>query len=218
MPAMAQIAGTSAAQTGDCPGKKGTLQDMEIKHAFMDGTSHGDPSPLIVLQPPAAPGEHTRMHVGKVENWTAAVAIGAAGRCAYDRGQIQTGHLVNFHVPSHRVYYPGEPVATPCTWYGPKGGGATESTFNEYKSGWFTVRLYGTICDTNGDTCTSFQPGGPVEFLGSFECSQANSGGYWATFAPGPNCGPAKWPTRYLRDIGAPAYAEWCDFTVDAGK
>jgi len=54
--------------------------------------------------------------------------------------------------------------------------------------------------------------------LGDFECSEANSGGYLATFAPGKNCGPAKWPTRYLRDIGAPPYAEWCDFVVDAGK
>jgi len=42
---MAQIAGTSAAQTGECRGDKRTLQYMEIKHAFTGGgTDHGDPS------------------------------------------------------------------------------------------------------------------------------------------------------------------------------
>jgi len=224
LPALAQIAGTGAAQTGDCPGAKGTLRDIvsNTEHAFTDGgTSHNNPSPLIVLQPPASLGEHTRMHVGKVENWTAAVAIGEAGRCAYDQGQITTSNLVNFHVPSHRVYWPGEEVASACTWYGPEMPGGTPRKFNEYKTGWFTVRLYGTICDTSlQPSCTSFRPSGPVTPFddGVFECSEANSGGYLATFAPGPNCGPARWPTRYLREIGAPPYAEWCDFVVDAGK
>jgi len=158
------------------------------------------------------------MHVGKAGNWTAAVAIGEAGRCAYDQGQITINNLVNFHVPSHRVYYPGDRVARACTWYGPKGG-ATESTFNAYKTGWFTVRLYGTICDTSTTpSCTSFSPSGPVSHLGDFDCAQANRGGYRATFAPGPNCGPAKWPTQHLRDIGAAAYTEWCDFVVDASS
>jgi len=189
-------------------------------HAFTDGgTSYNNPSPLIVLQRPTSPGEHTRMHVGKVENWTAAVAIGNAGRCAYDQGQITTSNLVNFHVPSHQVYNPGEEVAQACTWYGPEVQvPGTPRTFNKYKKGWFTVRLYGTICDTSTEpSCTSFRPSGPVPHVGDFECSQANTTGYLATFAPGPNCGPAKWPTKYLRDIGAPP-AEWCDFVVNAGK
>jgi len=52
-PAMAQIAGTGAAQTGDCPGGKGTLQNIITEHAFTDvGTDHGNPSPLIVLKTP----------------------------------------------------------------------------------------------------------------------------------------------------------------------
>jgi len=212
-PVLAQIAGTGEAQTGDCLGQKGTLQDIVTEHAFTGGgTDHGTPSPLIVLKNPTSPGEHTRMHVGKVENWTAAVAIGEAGRCAYDQGQITTNNLVNFHVPSHRVYYPGQEVARACTWYGPEVPGGTPRKFNKYKKGWFTVRLYGAICDTGlMPSCTSFRPGGHVPHLGDFGCSQANATGYRATFAPGPNCGPARWPTKYLHEIGAPPYAEWCD-------
>jgi len=233
-PALAQIAGTGAAQTGDCPGDKGTLQDLVSEHAFTKGgTDHGNPSSLIVLDPIplGSSGEHTRMHVGKAGNWTATVAIGEAGRCAADpdpgrhynfgssRWEGEARPLVSFHIASHRVYYPGERVARACTWYGPKVGDA-KPTFNAYNAGWFTVRLYGTICDTSTTpSCTSFRPSGPVTPFddGVFECSEANSGGYLATFAPGPNCGPATWPTRYLRDIGAPPYAEWCDFVVNAG-
>jgi len=168
------------------------------------------------------------MHVGKAGNWTADVAIGEAGRCAADpdpgrrynsgsnRREGEARPLVSFHIASHRVYYPGDRVARACTY---KGDGQGRGEFTPYDTGWFTVRLYGTICDTSTTpSCTSFRPGGPVPHLGDFECSQANSGGYRATFAPGPNCGPARWPTRYLRDIGAPPYAEWCDFVVNAGK
>jgi len=61
-PAMAQVAGTSAAQTGDCPGAKGALQVIESKtmHAFTGGTDHGNPSSLIVLKEPSLVGYHTR--------------------------------------------------------------------------------------------------------------------------------------------------------------
>jgi len=217
-PAMAQIAGTGEAQTGRClGGGAGTLETINrnTERAFTGGTDHGSPSPLIVLQPPAFLSEHTRMHIGRAENWTADVAIGEAGRCAGDRSE--SGNLVSFHIASHRVYYPGERIARACTWFGRDGPGA-ERKENEYDSGWFTVRLYGTICDTDANECTSFRPNGPVRHLNDFECSEANSNGYLATFAPGPHCGPARWPTRYLRDIGAPPYAEWCDFVVNTAK
>jgi len=214
-PVMAQTAGTNAAQNGDCMGVKGTLQDMEIKHAFTDGgTSYNNPSPLIVLGNPASPGNYTRMHVGKAENWTADVAIGEAGRCAGDR--TESTNLVSFHIASHREYYPGQEVARACTY---KNDGQGRGEFKPYDTGWFTVRLYGTICDTTDENgCTSFRPSGYVTHLGDFGCLQANTTGYLATFAPRPNCGPAKWPTKYLRDIGAPPYAEWCDFVVDTSK
>jgi len=66
-PALAQIAGTGTAQTGSCPGEKGTLQSIvsNTEHAFTGGTDHGNPSPLIVLQPPAFSSSHTRMHIGR---------------------------------------------------------------------------------------------------------------------------------------------------------
>jgi len=215
-PALAQIAGTGEAQTIDCPGQKGTLQNIvsNTEHAFAGGTNHNNPSPLIVLQPPAFSSEHTRMHIGRAENWTADVAIGEAGRCAGDRSE--SDNLVSFHIASHRVYYPSERIARACTY---KDQGQGRGEFTSHKTGLFTVRLYGTICDTDANECTSFRPNsGPVQHLDDFECSEANRNGYLATFAPGMNCGPARWPTKYLHEIGAPPYAEWCDFTVDASK
>jgi len=173
------------------------------------------------------------MHIGKAENWTASVAIGGAGRCAGDNVQADASNLVNFHVPSHRVYNPGEPVARACKFLTlPAGCHANNpppdldcrlqaATYQRYDTGWFTVRIYGRICDRSSNpNCTGFRPTGPVTPSGhaNFDCSTANREGYLATFKPGPNCGPAKWPTRYLRDIGGPAYAEWCDFTVDAAR
>jgi len=214
-PALAQTAGTDAAQTESCSGEKGTLRSIvsNTEHAFTDGTDHGNPSPLIVLQPPAFSSSHTRMHIGRAENWTADVAIGAAGRCAGDRSE--SDNLVSFHIASHRVYYPGEEIARACTYKDQHQG---RGEFTSHKTGWFTVRLYGTICDTDASGCTSFTPSGPVQHIDDFECSKANATGYLATFAPGKNCGPPKWPTKHLRDIGAPPYAEWCDFVVNAAK
>jgi len=134
-PALAQIAGTGAAQTGDCPGQKGTFRDIDrnTSPAFTGGgTDHGNPSPLIVLKDPASTGEHTRMHIGRAGNWTADVAVGGAGRCAGDRSE--STNLVSFHIASHRVYWPGEKVARACKWFGPASPGAPRSE-NEYNSG-----------------------------------------------------------------------------------
>ncbi len=38
--------------------------------------------------------------------------------------------------------------------------------------------------------------------------------GYIALLKPGWECGPESWPTANLRQAGAPAYAQWCDFGV----
>ncbi len=43
----------------------------------------------------------------------------------------------------------------------------------------------------------------------------ANAAGYGATFRPAGHCGPRSWPTPELEAAGAPAYAKWCDVTVD---
>jgi len=214
MPALAQqrpLAGTPAAQTEFCPGGRGSVDNLNLNtfHAHeTGGTTYSNASPLTVLK--GGQGNHTRdLYIGKAENWTADIAIGEAGRCAGDRSD--STNLVSFHIDADRLYNAGEPIARACTYW---AGGKLES----HATGFFTVRIYGRICAGNGD-CTNFRPSG-VEHTGDFHCAQVNSpgGGYSATFAPGPNCGPAKWPTKYLRDIGGKPYSEWCDFVVDASR
>jgi len=89
-------------------------------------------------------------------------------------------------------------------------------------TGTFTVRVYGKLCIHN-DTlqhCHRFGPDGSDTIGTGIPCENANQSGYNATLEPGPNCGPARWPTRELQDAykagdsGYKPYAEWCDFTV----
>jgi len=209
-PAMAQLAGTLAAQTEFCAGGRGTLENLNFNtsHAHeTGGTTYSNPSPLTVLS--MGDGAHTRdLYIGKAENWTADIAIGDAGRCAGDRSD--STNLVSFHIDADRLYDAGTKIARACTYW-------AGDNFQFHNTGVFTVRIYGRICAGNGD-CTNFRPSG--EHTGEFNCALANSpgGGYSATFAPGPNCGPAKWPTKYLREIGGKPYSEWCDFTVDGRR
>jgi len=212
-PALAQspLAGTPAAQTEFCAGGKGTLDNLDFNtyHAHeVGGTTYSNASPLKVLK--AGQGDHTRdLYIAKAENWTADIAIGDAGRCAGDRSD--STNLVSFHIDADRLYDAGTSVARACTYW-------TGGSFQFHDAGFFTVRIYGRICARDG-VCTNFRPSG-VEHTGEFGCWLANSpgGGYSATFAPGPNCGPAKWPTKYLRDIGGKPYSEWCDFVVNGGR
>ncbi len=100
-------------------------------------------------------------------------------------------------------------------------GGAPAIAEGDNKSagahnGIFTVRIWGNFCIGGGITCHSLKDDGARALLSSRNI--LNLTGYGATFRPAGNCGPARWPTPELRAAGAPAYAEWCDVTVDVRR
>ena len=79
-------------------------------------------------------------------------------------------------------------------------------------TGRFTVRIWGNFCyGRRGNIfCYSLKTV-PEGILAS---DVAGFTGYAATFSPGYNCGPERWPTPKWRAAGVPAYAEWCDVEV----
>jgi len=148
------------------------------------------------------------------------VGIGAAFRCAADpdhaerrwvwfrdemepygwggRWEGPTKQLVAFH-RENDTYTNGEPLARACTHW-------TGDSFNPY-SGTFGIRVWGNWCVDGA--CGSLRDSRPP--------ATANVHGYSATFRPGgPDCGGPAWPTAALRAAEGPAYAEWCEFIVDA--
>ncbi len=148
-------------------------------------------------------------------NWTASVGVSAAARCAYDKGSHHRTFnretkqwegedtIVGYHIADDK-YTKGESIARACTYY--SGG-----KLHKVTGGWFTVRLWGKVCyPTNYNICESLKGGLSSDWL-----RYANMNGYDATFKPGPNCGPAAWPTPELEAMFPDkGYAEWCDFTV----
>ncbi len=148
-------------------------------------------------------------------NWTASVGVGDAARCAYDKGshsrtfnwetkqwEGEDRTIVGYHIEDDK-YNKGEPIARACTYY-------ESGRLRNVRGGWFTVRLWGKVCYPNDSNCDSLQGGLSKEWL-----RNANTNGYHATFKPGPNCGPAAWPTPELKAMFPNnGYAEWCDFTV----
>ncbi len=148
-------------------------------------------------------------------NWTAVVGVGAAARCAYDKGSHRRTFnwetkewegedtIVGYHIADDK-YNKGEPIARACTYY-------AEGRLKKVTGAWFTVRLWGKVCyPTNYSRCDSLKGGLSNEWI-----MYANVNGYDATFKPGPNCGPAAWPTPELKAMFPDkGYAEWCDFTV----
>ncbi len=144
--------------------------------------------------------------------WPATVTFGVGDQsgCSRSGGRWEDGtwipapaiKLVGFHNASGK-YTVGQRVATACRYY-------EES---EWKSatGMFTVRIWGKLClkgPTNAQRCWDLKnPTPPAGLL-----AIARFGGYRATFAPGPNCGPA----RTVEGLESqPPYAAWCDSTVD---
>ncbi len=107
-------------------------------------------------------------------------------------------------VPS--TYIPGTPgTFTP--------GDAFTPIARKPSAGMFTVRIWGNFCygARSHIFCHSLKTV-PEGILAS---DVAKHTGYAATFAPGPNCGPARWPTPAWQAAGVPAHAEWCDVVVD---
>ncbi len=149
-------------------------------------------------------------------NWTASVGVGTAARCAYDKGshartfnweanqwEGEDVPIVGYHIADGK-YTRSEVIARACTYY-------ANGRLQNNRGGWFTVRLWGKVCDpTDYTRCNSLKGGLSNDWLTS-----ANENGYDATFKPGPNCGPAAWPTPELKArFPNKGYAEWCDFTV----
>ncbi len=81
-------------------------------------------------------------------------------------------------------------------------------------NGIFQVRVWGNFCFAGGRICRSLKT-----IDGStLTSSLVNQLGYAATFRPGANCGPPRWPTTEMEAAGGPPYAEWCDVTVDVRR
>ena len=81
-------------------------------------------------------------------------------------------------------------------------------------NGIFRVRVWGNFCYAAGGVCRSLKTiDGTI-----LTSSLVSEYGYAATFRPGDNCGPARWPTPEMQAAGGPAYAEWCDVTVDVRR
>ncbi len=145
--------------------------------------------------------------------------------CTY-RGQPKCSRTATFQ----GVSYTANRGSTPCAveeGRNPEDGPAQQGSNNVVSetytpsTGIFTVRIYGKVC-LNGTVggaprCSQFGPGGERVTAGQW-LSHINQNGYRATFAPGKNCGSARWPTSEMRSRHRPPYAEWCDFTIDASS
>ena len=106
------------------------------------------------------------------------------------------------------TYTPGTPgTFTPGTTPTPRA--KTPS------NGIFKVRVWGNVCLRGGVTCRSFKDGAGRDLLRG---DVAPRFGYGATFAPGSNCGPERWPSEAWRQRNGPGYAEYCDVTVDVRR
>ena len=81
-------------------------------------------------------------------------------------------------------------------------------------NGIFRVRIWGNFCSSAGYICRSLKTIDEVTLTSDL----VSRHGYAATFRPGPNCGPPRWPTPEMQAAGGPAYAEWCDVTVDVRR
>ncbi len=160
-------------------------------------------------------------------NWSATVAIGTDGRCSTDDDgstgkwirnpdkvtilnkegwtwvRMGARPMVAYHI-ADAIYSPGEPIARACTYY-------AEGRQKLHSGGQFTLRVYGKIALAGFSEVHSLQMPAPPQDPNTWNYNQW---GYHATFRPGANCGPARWPTPELRAAGLPPYAEWCEFVV----
>ncbi len=92
---------------------------------------------------------------------------------------------------------------------------ANDGTRNTHK-GIFKVRIWGNFCLGGGRPCYSLKDysGRPLPIGATL----LHLAGYGATFRSSSNCGPARHATPQLQAASAPAFAEWCDVTVDVRR
>ncbi len=167
---------------------------------------------------------------------TTLLGVGAASRCAYGSGEAT--RLVGFHNATGK-YTHGMPIAKACTYLGqpkcsrtvtvrgrtytanrgspacppnPQQGTDNVPTGRHIPStGMFTVRIWGKVCYTANSSCLPAREPIPANGVRNI-----NLNGYFATFkGGGKNCGPPIWPTPEMKELGAPPYAAWCDFTFN---
>ncbi len=171
----------------------------------------------------------------------AILGVGAGSRCPYGSGGAT--RLVSFH-NAIGSYTHGNPIAEACTYLGqPKcsrtvtvsvpGHGNQTFTANrgsppcppnqqqaadnvpmgtpQPSTGMFTVRIWGKVCYSANSSCLPAREPIPANGVRNI-----NFNGYFATFkGGGKNCGPPIWPTPEMKELGAPPYAAWCDFTFN---
>ncbi len=171
-------------------------------------------------------------------NWTATVGVGAAFRCPGDKSvQRPAGSwvkdpekvtrlnpegwvwqrrdpikpAVSYHIED-ATWSHGDPIARACKIY-------TDGRLRPITSGGrFTLRVWGKVClDGQSNvrpSCLQYKPGTALAPSAAW-LGVLRHAGYKATFRPGPNCGPATWPSPDMQErFPTQGYAQWCDFTV----
>ncbi len=145
------------------------------------------------------------------------VGIGDGSRCVYGMPDYDervfnwstkswvgpTKLIVALHMED-TVWTDGTMNGRNCTTY--RDGGL------KLVGGYLRLRVWGRLASAHKSISLK---GGNVDVSGLYSSLNAyHAGGYFATFAPGEGCGPAKWPTQQFRQAGFPPYAEWCEVTV----
>ncbi len=96
----------------------------------------------------------------------------------------------------------------------PQQQGSSYTPKRTESRGIFRVRIWGKVCHAarvGVNRCWDLKnPTPPPGFD-----TVVNAAGYGATFGTARHCGPPSWPTPQLQMAGAPAYAKYCDVTVD---
>ncbi|MCY4303904.1 MAG: hypothetical protein OXC62_03850 [Aestuariivita sp.] len=176
------------------------IQDAASRSSVLDNTAKGITNGSILLS--AIPGstsmalpiKSTGYYGGSgVDGFIGTLGLGNEGwlrRCPFVNAYRQ-----------ETTYTPGQSFGIQdCNIY--VEGGERLSNF------WVGIRVYGMICSATSPTdCQDLR-----NALDNPE--QYETDGYTALLKPGPECGPAKWPTEELWKAGAPGYAEWCDFGI----
>ena len=114
--------------------------------------------------------------------------------------------VVGLHLPDAVWSDGASDNGTACTYY---AEGRRQKITGDLR-----VRVWGRLSDNRNANSINLR-GGNVDVSGLYpSLGDYHTSGYLATFAPGPDCGPARWPTEGFQQAGFPPYAEWCELTI----